>query len=90
MIGNEEIDMKKYVKPELFYEQFELSKHIAACAMDFVGDNKGNVDECYVIPEGGEDLGRAFNTAKEGSPCDYTPDDFCYENASPNSSTFNS
>lgn len=26
--------MKPYVKPELFYENFELSQHIAACGID--------------------------------------------------------
>ena len=26
--------MKKYVKPELFYESFELSQHIASCGID--------------------------------------------------------
>lgn len=26
--------MKKYVKPELFYEHFELSQHIADCAWE--------------------------------------------------------
>lgn len=26
--------MKKYVKPELFFENYELSQHIAACAWD--------------------------------------------------------
>lgn len=26
--------MKKYVKPELYYENFELSQHIAACGID--------------------------------------------------------
>ena len=26
--------MKKYVKPELFYEQFELTTHIADCAWE--------------------------------------------------------
>ena len=26
--------MKKYVKPELFYERFELSQHIADCAWE--------------------------------------------------------
>lgn len=35
--------MKKYVKPELFYESFELSQHIAACGihMGFKG-----VEDC--------------------------------------------
>ena len=40
MIGNEEIDMKKYVKPEVFYEQFELSKHIADCAWELTSATK--------------------------------------------------
>ena len=26
--------MKEYVKPELYYESFELSQHIAACGID--------------------------------------------------------
>ena len=26
--------MKPYIKPELYYENFELSQHIAACAYD--------------------------------------------------------
>lgn len=32
--------MKKYVKPELFYEQFELSKHIADCAWELTNSTK--------------------------------------------------
>ena len=32
--------MQKYVKPELFYESFELSQHIAACGIDVNYANK--------------------------------------------------
>ena len=32
--------MKKYVKPALFYEKFELSKHIADCAWELTSANK--------------------------------------------------
>lgn len=28
------IAMKKYVKPELFFERYELNQHIAACTWD--------------------------------------------------------
>lgn len=28
--------MKKYVKPELFFENYELSQHIAVCDFDLV------------------------------------------------------
>lgn len=32
--------MKKYVKPELFFEQFELSQHIADCAWELKNPTK--------------------------------------------------
>ena len=32
--------MKKYVKPELFFEQFELSQHIADCAWELLTPTK--------------------------------------------------
>lgn len=35
--------MKPYVKPELFYENFELSQHIAACGIDV---NHGDTSSC--------------------------------------------
>lgn len=34
--------MKKYVKPELFYEQFELSQHIADCAWELASADPKN------------------------------------------------
>lgn len=42
--------MKKYVKPELFYESFELSQHIAACGIDV--KNLGDKENCaYLDPD---------------------------------------
>lgn len=35
--------MKPYVKPELFYENFELSQHIAACGIDV---NFADTEKC--------------------------------------------
>lgn len=32
--------MKKYVKPELFFESFELSQSIAACGIDVKFENE--------------------------------------------------
>lgn len=34
--------MKKYVKPELFYENYELSQHIAACHWDLNSADRGS------------------------------------------------
>lgn len=35
--------MRSYVKPELFYENFELSQHIATCGIDM---NSGDTSIC--------------------------------------------
>lgn len=35
--------MKKYIKPELFYERYELSQHIADCAWEFTNHTKEHV-----------------------------------------------
>ena len=37
--------MKKYIKPELFFESFELSQQIAAC--DFDSNNTQNDEQCF-------------------------------------------
>ena len=34
--------MKKYVKPELFYEHYELSQHIADCAWELTSADTTN------------------------------------------------
>ncbi len=38
--------MKKYVKPELVYEHFELSQQIAACSYDLVPSTSGQAPNC--------------------------------------------
>ena len=40
--------MKKYVKPELFYERFELSQHIADCAWELT---QGDENTCSAKPD---------------------------------------
>lgn len=40
--------MKKYVKPELFYERFELSQHIADCAWEM---NSGDKNTCSAVAD---------------------------------------
>lgn len=43
--------MKKYVKPELFYEYYELSQHIADCAWEIT------LAEAACIANGDKDKG---------------------------------
>ena len=89
--GRKEKDrMKKYIKPELFYENFEMSKHIASCAWDM--SNSKTVEECFAKsdPEWGLiDNISAFNTGVVG--CTDGPlESYCYSNGSSENNIFNS
>lgn len=78
--------MKKYVKPELFYERFELSQQIAAC--DY--DSKNTLSDETCSFEGmNKDFGvsmKIFMTVGPDGPCDVIADSYCYHNA--NSSAY--
>ncbi len=65
--------MKKYVKPELFYEHFELSQQIAACTFDGTGDGPF----VGIHPE--FDVEMAVFTAKP--PCNDIFESGCYHNS---------
>ena len=74
--------MKKYVKPELFFEQFELSQHIADCAWELLTSTK---DTCSASPDL-EQLGwLAGNNLfmNEQNGCSLIPGknygDYCYQ-----------
>ena len=55
--------MKKYVKPELYYENFELSQHIAACGID-VKNSTSQYDCAQLDPDfWGGMSGRVFDSA---------------------------
>ena len=88
MIGNEEIDMKKYVKPELFYEQFELTQHIAACALDMTDKDPST---CHAEPDPNYGLGMFGNVFLESvTTCEGEPQKYCYEQFAADVSIFNS
>lgn len=81
--------MKTYVKPDLYYENFELSTHVASCALDM--PHSKNVNECYVT---GEDIGMPeeyhfFSAGPE--VCTYGEyEEYCYTNGSEGYNIFNS
>lgn len=67
--------MKKYVKPELIFESFELSQQIAACQYDgtkndgpFVGFNN--------------DFGEEMSIFLIKGVCEVVVESYCYHNAS--------
>ena len=70
--------MKEYVKPELYYEDFELSQHIALCDLKL---NLGDPSGCKVIADrvtGGAAQGGFLDT----TICDFPYEIYCYTNGS--------
>lgn len=83
--------MKKYVKPELFYERYELTEQIADCAWDlnsadentcgFVSDDK--YSEMTGVPGG-------WVILSQPGICEIDYQNYCYQNGAEGMNTFNS
>lgn len=76
--------MKKYVKPELFFESYELSQNIAACGWDM--SNSGDPMQCTAVGDSGygndPTWGRGFLEANDN--CEFKVENYCYENSADN------
>ena len=68
--------MKKYVKPELFYENYELSQYIASCIAKW---NHGETGCSVSIPNVGTNLFNAATAACTGGTIGGIN---CYQNGS--------
>lgn len=81
--------MKKYVKPELFYERYELSQHIADCAFEL---NQGDVSTCSAVMDLDFSVTNGIPTGVKyfagASDCQVTPQIYCYTNGAPSVATF--
>lgn len=74
--------MKKYVKPELIYEKFELAQHIADCAWELTNSTEdtcsAQADQHYL-----PGFTNLFKSTNNG--CDYIPGvnygDYCYHDS---------
>ena len=75
--------MKKYVKPELFFEQFELSQHIADCAWELTTPTK---DTCSATADPNMLPGFSNLFMNENNGCELIPGisygDYCYQDGS--------
>lgn len=71
--------MKAYVKPELFYERYEVSQHIADCQWEMSGFN--SIETCKAYPDAGFwGPGYTDTLATEAQNCDITNiEDYCYQ-----------
>lgn len=85
--------MKTYVKPELFFESFELSQHIAGCNLTLnVGDAAtcnatGWIEGIYEEGKGSEMKSGWFIDSKI---CAVEVEAYCYTNSSMSITTINS
>lgn len=76
--------MKKYVKPELFFEQFVLSQHIADCKLEYV--DATNEMTCYAIPDYDDPSIKVF---LRKDTCEYDPPEgYCYTGSAEGINTF--
>lgn len=77
--------MKKYVKPDLYFESFQLTQHIAACGYDMIDSRDEN--DCYSHGDRNQDTGNDYWDSIKffaGIQCDVKPENYCYTNASDN------
>ncbi|MBQ7889423.1 MAG: hypothetical protein IJ356_06660 [Erysipelotrichaceae bacterium] len=73
--------MKKYIKPELYFESFTLSQNIAACTFDLMLNDKS---ACVAEGDAGFGLGglRMFVETSVCGTDTVTPEDYCYTTGS--------
>ena len=73
--------MKNYVKPELFFESYELSQNIAACGWDMTIQDPATCKERAVgDPSWGNPQIIVLNEGK----CETVLESYCYENSADN------
>ncbi len=78
--------MKTYVKPDLYYENFQLSTHVAACYYDMT--NQSKPESCHATVDM---LGDDFFVFIAEDACGFTAvEDYCYTNGSDDMNIFNS
>ena len=80
--------MKKYVKPELFYEHFELSTHIANCIFESV--NSGEPGACAFKGDSDSDWPGMHIFTGTTAGCEWPTEVVCYYTGAGGMNTFNS
>lgn len=80
--------MKKYVKPELFFENYELSQHIAVCDWDLMAGTLNDAEHaCRFKGDDAGAVGEIIFTNKEQG-CSIQS--YCYTTGADGWSIFNS
>lgn len=86
--------MKKYIKPELFYEKYELNQHIADCAWELINLNDKDSCKAQADAELLPNLATKHLFMDAGYGCDLTPattyQDYCYHDGAQGVNVFKS
>ena len=82
--------MKEYVKPDLFYENFELSQNIAACGWDMTNQSDKKVCEALGDETQGQFPVTLFTDLSRCQVTEQDVDSYCYEPGSGGYGLFNS
>ncbi len=81
--------MKKYEKPIVLIEKFELSQHIADCAWELTNSNK---DNCVAQPDQEKLPGFPNLFMASGNGCELIPgenyNDYCYHDGAQGANVF--
>jgi len=71
--------MKEYVKPELYYEDFELSQHIALCDLRLSSNDPAS---CQIVQDRVEDGVSVVGGFVATPTCVFPYEIYCYTNGS--------
>ena len=83
--------MKKYVKPELFFEQFVLSQHIADCKLEYNGSSGLQSAENCIAFTDSDYFGSSYPVFIEGNTKCVDPfEEYCYADSVGGANTFTS
>lgn len=80
--------MKTYEKPQIFFESFEVSQHVAACGWDM--SNSVTPENCSAVGDSVDFTNPPITIFVEGnSQCLISKDPqlYCYENSTDDEST---
>lgn len=69
---------KKYFKPQILFEKFEMSQQIAACDYD---SNNTSTDEKCTFTGINKDFNETMNILVIQGVCDVIEESYCYHNA---------
>lgn len=82
--------MKKYVKPELVYERYELTEQIADCDFELIDTTLRDPSSCAFKGDEDSSLYNYVILLDTTTSCDFGMEQYCYYAGANGMNTFNS